>query len=220
MDWRSTVDDIERMKRRAILLVLCIAAVSAAGCNWLVPLIFVGEHQRTVPAEFSKLAGKRTVVLVWAEPATLFDYPHIRLELSTYIAEKIRAGTEQSDVVDPTDVEDFVQQNLEAAIDPVLTGNHFGADYVVYVELLHFQIRDPSMPDLVQGRAQAPVSVYNLRADPDETDHFVLTPIEVSCPENTPLLMSSRTVLLVRQQTYEQLSEKIARKFYDHQVDL
>lgn len=199
---------------------LSAAALTLTGCNLLVPFIFIGEHKRSVPAEFSKLQGKRAVVLVWAEAATLFDYPHVRLELATYISDKIAAGVKDCELVDPQRVEDLLARNLDAAVDPVLTGKHFKADFVVYVELLKFQIREPATPDLVQAHVQAPVSVYDLTADPDETGRFTLNPVDVVCPESQPLLMSSRTALLVRQQAYERFSEKIARKFFDHKVDL
>ena len=74
--------------RPASLTVFALTA-AVAGCNWLIPGVLMTEHKRTNPAEFDKLAGKRVVVLVWAEPETLFDYPHVRLELSSYIADKL-----------------------------------------------------------------------------------------------------------------------------------
>ncbi len=208
------------MKRIPCVVAGSIAIAALCGCNWLVPFIFVGEHKRTVPAEFNKLEGKRALVLVWAEPATLYDYPHVRIELATYVADKIRAGVKECETVDPADVEDLLQRDLDAAVDPVHTGKHFAADYVVYVELLGFQIRDPATPDLAQGRVSASVAVYDVNADPDEIGRFALTPVETVCPEHSPVLMSARNALTIRRKTYEVFSETVARKFFDHDVDL
>lgn len=208
------------MKRIAIILTLCVAVEAPSGCNWLVPFIFIGEHKRQVPAEFDRLQGKRTVVVVWAEPETLFDYPHVRLELASYTSDKIRAGVKDCDAVDPFRVEEFLERSVDATIDPREIGGHFEADMVVYIELLEFQIRDADTPDLIQGRVKASVSVYDLRADPDETTRFMLKPVEVAFPKNQPVLMSSRNARLIRQQTYELFSEQVARKFYEHKVDL
>lgn len=208
------------MKRNLSVGVICMLLGATIGCNWLVPFVFIGEHKKTVAAEFSKLNGKRAMVLVWAEPATLFDYPYVRRELATYISDKIEAGVEDCQLIDPARVEDYLQRSLNADIDPAKTGKHFDAEYVIYIELLTFQIRDPSTPDLVQGRIKASITAYDLTVDPDESSRFVLAPVSVSCPEHQPILMSSRNALLIRQQTYEKFSETVARKFFDHKIDL
>ena len=208
------------MKKTAMVMTLCFAAAVSSGCSWLVPFIFLGQHQRKVAAEFDSLQGKRVAVVVWAEPATLFDYPHVRLELGSYSADKIRAGVKDCDVVDPFRVEEFLERDVDAALEPRKVGAYFEADMVVYIELLKFQIRDAEAPDLLRGRVKASVAVYDLRADPDETARFVLAPVEVVCPEHQPVLMSSRNARLIRQQAYEQFAETVARKFYEHKVDL
>ena len=123
-------------------------------------------------------------------------------------------------MVDPQLVEDFLERNLAAAVDPATVGSGFDADYVVYIELIDFEIRDPSAPDLVRAHVHASVSVSDLRADPDETSRFALKPVQIRCPEHQPLVMSSRNALLVRQQSYEKFSEVVARKFYKHMIDL
>ena len=208
------------MKRIVLVSGLCLAAGVSGGCNLLVPFIFLGEHKRKVPAEFDKLEGTRTAVVVWAEPETLFDYPHVRLELGSYTGDKIRANVKDCDIVDSFRVEEFLERNADDTIDPRKVGAHFEADMVVYIELLEFQVRDRSAPDLLRGRVKASVSVYDLRADPDEISSFVLESVEVVCPQNQPVLMSSRNAQLIRQQTYDLFSEKVARKFYEHKVDL
>jgi len=190
------------------------------GCNWLVPFMFLGEHKRSAPAEFDKLVGKKVAVLVWASPETLFDYPYVRLELATYVSDKIAAGVESCHLVDPQLVEEYLEPSADALVDPAKVGAQFDADYVVYIELVDFQIRDPTAPDLVRAHVNASISVSDLRADPDETTRFVLKPVQVRCPEHQPLIMSSRNATLVRQQSYEKFSEVVARKFYKHMVDL
>lgn len=212
---------MKRYRLKPLFSIMGVAAVSfAAGCNFLVPFMFIGEHKRSVPPEFDKLAGKRVAVLVWAEPVTLFDYPHVRLELASYVADKIAAGVTDCDVVDSQLVEEFLERNLDAVVDPTKVAGEFNADYVIYIELIDFQIRDPSAPDLVRAHVNASVSVTDPRADPDETSRFSLKPVQIRCPEHQPLVMSSRNALLVRQQAYEKFSEVVARKFYKHMIDL
>jgi len=201
----------------SIILILLFAA--AQGCNLLVPFAFLGEHKRDVPAEFDNLRGKRVVILVWAQPATMFDYPHIRLELASYIGDRIESAVKECEIVAGERVEELIERDLDAMIDPKKSGTHFQADMVVYIELLEFQVRDPETPDLLHGHIHANVSVYDLAAEPDELDRFVLAPIEVRYPDS-PVILSARNALLVRQQLYQVFAEKAATKFFKHQVDL
>ena len=131
-----------------------------------------------------------------------------------------RSAVARTPAVNYYGVEEFLDRNLDAVVNPARVGSGFDADYVVYIELIDFQIRDPSAPDLVRAHLNASVSVSDLRADPDETSHFSLKPVQVRCPEHQPLIMSSRNATLVRRQSYEKFSEVVARKFYKHMIDL
>ncbi len=199
-----------------MLLPLCLMTV---GCNWLMPLIFMGDHKRTVPAEFDKLSGKRVLVFVWAEPETLFDYPHIRYELSEHVKTRLEERVDDCEVVASGAVEDFMQRTYDAANDPQHTGKHFQVDMVLYVELLQFQVRDPTSPDLLQGKLSTAVTIFDLAADPDQLSEYTLAPIDVAFPES-PTVMSRRNAMLIRRETYAKFAEQLVRKFHEHQVEL
>ncbi len=194
------------------------------GCNLLTPVIFIGEHKKRVLPEFDKLAGSRVAVLVWTDPSTLFDYPYARLELATYVAGKLEAEMTQRghdiDVVDPRRVEALVEKNLHARIDPRAVGEAFDADYVIYLEVIRFQIRDPQQPQFLRGELEASVSVHDMHAEPDEVRRFDLTPVHCLYPEGSPILMSTVNAAAVREATYRKFAEQVARKFYAYTVDL
>ncbi len=193
-------------------------------CNLLTPLVFVGEHKKKISPEFDKLANKRVAILVWTEAATLFDYPFARFELATYVGDKLFSEMAQRNqatvVVDPRDVEDFLQKSPDAQIDPKAVGRQFNADYVVYLEILEFQFRDPQQPQLLQGRVHASVAVFDMSADPFTTERYELAEVRCVYPEGTPFLMSATNSPLVREATYQKFAELVARKFYEHTVDL
>ena len=195
-----------------------------ASCNLLTPFVVLGGHTKKVAPEFDKLAGKRVAVLVWTEPATLFDYPHVRFELATYIGDKLYAEMGQrnlgTQVVDPRDVEDYLQKNLDAQIDPYAVGRKFNADYVVYLELLEFQIRDAQAPQFLRGRINASVSVHDIHAERESQRRYELTPVQCVHPEDAPVLMSATNSPLIREATYRKFAEQVARKFYEHTVEL
>jgi len=207
----------------ALLTGVCLLVVVPA-CNWLTPLVFVGEHKKQVLAEFDKLPGHRTAVLVWTPPETLFDYPFARLELATYVADKLvsemAANKTEIDMVDPLDVEDFLGKTPNADVDPRLVGKHFKVDYVINIEVVEFQIRDPDRPQFLRGRIQASVAVHDIGADPDLPQSYELTPVQTTYPDTAPVLMSPTNSLLIREQTYRKFGEEIARKFYEYAIDL
>lgn len=212
------------MRRNAHWLAVVIAITHCAACNLLHPLVFVGEHKRKVPAEFDKLARSRVAVLVWTDHAILFDYPHARFELATYIGDKLFSEMAQrkseTELVDPRDVEDFIQKQPSAQIDPRAVGRQFKTDYVIYLEILQFQFRDPTQPQFLQGRIEASVSVHDMRVDPDQTGRYDLTTVKVVHPETAPTVMTATNSPLIREATYRKLAEEVARKFYEHTVEL
>jgi hypothetical protein len=195
-----------------------------ASCSLLTPLIFVGEHKKKISPEFDKLAQSRVAILVWTDPATQFDYPHARFELATYVGEKLTAEMAQRslgmELVDPRDLEDFLQKDIDAQIDPIAVGRQFDVDYIVYLEVFEFQIRDVDTPQLLQGKINASVSVHDIRADPDRAERFELTPVKCTYPERGPVVLSAGNAPLVRRSTYQKFAEQVARKFYEHTIDL
>ena len=210
-------------KRRIVGGALSLLLLSA-GCNWLTPLAFVGEHKQQVYAEFDKLPDSRTLILAWTPPETLFDYPHIRFELTSYLVDKLNAGLaekeQQIDLVDPRDVEDYLQKQFSKRVDPAEVGRHFKADYVIYLELLQFQLRSPDEPQFLRGRIESSIAVYDLTGDSDLPRRFELTPLRSVYPEKGPVVLSATNALHVRETLYRMFAEPTARKFYDHLIDL
>jgi hypothetical protein len=86
----------------------------------------------------------------------LFDYPHAQLELASYVSDKLETElmTRKLDaqLVDARDVLDYLQRNRAARIDPAEVGRHFDADFVIYVEVVRFAMRDAEHPQFLRGR--------------------------------------------------------------------
>ena len=211
-----------RSKRITLAVVTCL--LLTAGCNLLTPLIFVGEHKKKISPEFDKLANSRVAVLIWTDLVVLFDYPYARFELCTYVSDKLAAEMNQrgrgTELVDPRDLDDFLQKDIDAQIDPKAVARQFDSDYVIYVEVVEFQIRDPAEPQFLRGRINASVTVYDAHADPDRPRRFELAPVLCRYPEGVPVLLNATNSPLVREQLYRKFAEQVARKFYEHTVEL
>jgi len=202
----------------AALSCLCLS------CNLLTPIIFIGEHQKKVFPEFDKLPQHRVAVVVWVPESTLFDYPHARYELATYLGEKLSYEMEQrklgTTVVDARDVEDYLQKDLDARIDPSRVGKRFRADYVIYVEVLRFQVRDPDSPLFLKGEIEASVVVHDTRKAAPPMTKFDLTTVTSKFPPGGRMMMTATNSRQVREGLYRAFAEDIARKFYEYNVDL
>lgn len=219
---RSTM--IRIPPRTAGLMACGMLAACLFGCNWLTPLAFVGEHKKKISAEFDKLPNTRVALLVWTDQATLFDYPFARFELASYLADKLGAEMRQRkltiDLIDPRDVEDLLQKDPATQIDPLKVGAHFRCDYVLYLEVLEFQIRDAQQPQFLQGRLQTSVAVFDVRAGRVSGERFELTPVQCVYPPGQPILFSAANAPIVRESLYRLFAEHVARKFYEHTVDI
>lgn len=189
------------------------------GCDMLLPLALM-EHKEKVPAEFDKLSGKRTAIVVWAAQETLFDYPHVRMELALHIADRIWSNIKDAEIVDGRKIEDHIQRTLSAAADPEDIGKEFDCDYVIYLELLDFQMRDPNAPDFLRAHIGASVTVYDLKSGADEPRRYELANVDTVYPENAPLLFNETNAVVVRKQAYEKFAEEVACKFYAHNVEM
>lgn len=200
---------------RCVVCALAWLSTAIAGCHMLMPAAFLLPETKKVPPEYARLDGRKVLVMVWAEPETLFAYPHIRLELGSYVGDMLRSHLKSLQVTSHRKVEDYMQRNEGITLDPVEVGRHFDVQSVVYVELLKFQVRDPETPNLLQGQADAAIRVYDLTAEADEVTSLELQPVSVSHPEQ-PVLYTPTGPIVVRNETYTMFAESIAKKFYPH----
>jgi hypothetical protein len=61
------------------------------------------------------------------------------------------------------------------------------------------------------------VSVYDLTVDPDEPKYVDLAPVMV---ERRGVLFNETSAQIARKALYEEFSETVGRKFYEHKVEM
>jgi hypothetical protein len=195
----------------------CLVLSGGIGCRQLGYLLYTvtPEPTENVPAEFNRLDDKKVAILVWAQPETILQFPHVRLELASQIEYQLKQRLKNTQVVPAEQVADYQNRNLNwDAVPPTQIGRQFGADYVVFVELLEYSTRDPRTPGLFSGRARASVVVHDV-ADP--TARWSLTPEVVQYPTGRAKLANADDTTIHRQ-LLEALASRIVLKFYDHEV--
>lgn len=194
-----------------------LGLLALAGCQALAYPLAVAHMDDTekVPAEFSKLEGRKIAVVIWAESGTLYQFPHMRLELASQVTYQMGQHLEASQVVPPQAIADYQGRDPNwDSTQPTEIGKRFGADYVVFVELLEYSTREPNTPGLFRGRAKASVVVYDV-ADP--TARWTLSPATAEYPSGRQSLAASDDQA-VHSQLLEILGSQITAKFYSHEV--
>jgi hypothetical protein len=191
------------------------------GCNLLTPAaVLMDAPTKTVPAEFARLPGHRVAVVVWAKPATLAVFPFARYDTANHVCAKLRSMVPGLTMISASRVEEYLEQSSDMVVDPVEVGRHFGAEMVVFLELLTFQTRDPRTPQLVQGKITSSVVVYDLTDGDGTPRRYELSTASVTIPEDKPVGVMAADERRVRKETCEAFGEAVARKFVKHKVEL
>ena len=205
-----------RKRARIELVLILLAATLCGGCNWFKGLaLILPEPQETIPAEFAHLEGSVAIV-VWVHPETLFDYPNVRLELASHVADQIAAGVRAKlSFADVMEVEQYLDRRGGRVVDPAQIGRQFGTRFVVYMELLEFALRDPFVPDLLQAKIRASVTVYDLEDKDFAPRTYTLAPVTTLVP-NRPAPFTQSNAMLIRKLAYETFGGLVARKFHEY----
>ncbi len=205
-------------------VVLLAAVVVVPGCNIIsVPFVlFSPDPTKKVAAEFAQIKGKRVCILVWAEQATLYEYPRVQLESADHIRYFLKEKFGKDvDIVSPTEVDRYMQSHPDWATEhPARLGRHFKADLVMMVELMEFSTREPGSPGLFRGRVRARVTMYELTKGEDQPRGIALKPAEVAYPPDKPVGVLRADDRTIRAETYKEFGRIVAEKFYDHEVKL
>ena len=197
-------------------MLLAVSVLSLTGCEAFKAMAYYSSPKsEKMPAEFSRLAGKDTVVYVWAPMETLWDYPKFRLDVASYVSAYIRANVDDVHVVDPLQVESWIEKSSRSDRDPVEVGRAFGARMVVHVSVFNFSTRDPGMAHFYRGRMNGAVAVYDMTLPDQEPDRFALKDVAVVVPEEGAVGFNNASPEQVRQATYEAFTVAVGRKFHD-----
>ena len=188
---------------------------SVGGCSYIkAAVLLTAPTTEKVPAEFNRLEGSKAVVYVWVPPEIKWDYPYIRLDLSSYVSGYLKENVKDITIIDPTRVESYIEKSGRHEADPVDIGRHFQADMVVHLAVHQFSIRDPGMAHFYRGRIGSSVEVHDLTAEGDAATRFPLKEVEVAYPDDKAVGFSNVRPEQMKQATYEAFAVEVGKKFH------
>ena len=113
----------------------------------------------------------------------------------------------------------FQAQNLSwANLDRTEIGKHLGADYVLFVSLIEFSMREKGSADLYRGRIAAEVNLYKTSMPEYHASVWHSSDIRVTFPEGKTSIRVDRNDIRVRIETQRRFVDQVAKKFYKHKV--
>jgi hypothetical protein len=165
-----------------------LTVVLSSGCNVLsVPFYLFGPEDKIKPTMQSltpsdKHKDVKVLIWTWSDRSTFdLEISSADRKLAQKLEERLRGyyvnNKASVSVVPFRRVEQY--RNGREDTSPVEAGKHFKADYVIYLEVSQFSISDKnSMDQLLKGRAQMRVSLYDLAKgdeEPTKSDLFECT---------------------------------------------
>jgi hypothetical protein len=178
-----------------------------------------GEAAQTVEAEYTGLSGRRVALVIYADEAVLFEYPRAQLELSLLIGDQLRKNVKGIFVVAPEAVLKYQADNVNwDTMDKTRLAKALGADHVLQVSLVEFASRERGMVNVYRGRIVAEAAVYQATLSERQSRVWRCPDLRVSYPEQGPAGEIGTDDVKVRYATEALFADRLAKKFYRHQV--
>jgi hypothetical protein len=154
-----------KLSRRDALGLLVLQALALSGCSFgvMAGKFLTGDPK--LDAQFKSMTGvnlakgKHKVVVVCTIPAVVDeDLSTLNLDIIEGVTRRMKlAGV---DVISPDDVAAWIDENGGVVTDPSAMAQAFEADYIAWIDLQAFSIREENSANLLRGRVQGFVRAY------------------------------------------------------------
>lgn len=212
-----------RFDSKAITGLLLLLAIAISGCSLgvMAGKMLTGEPMQ--PAQFKAMTGvdltkgKHKIVIICSTPTAVDDsLSSLNLDLIDGITRRMKVN--QVDVVNPDKVARWIDDNGGVITDPSEMANAFDADYVAWIDLYSFTLREDNSPKLLRGRTTGFIRVYEVQELGDSKTALTAFNTEFSStfPHHKPISELSRSELTFQKEFIDQICNELAEKFYDH----
>lgn len=208
------------MKRMSGIMVILAAGMMVGGCNLLEfpTYVLFGQSEKKVEAEYEGLRGKHTAIVITTNPGVAFAYPGATYNLALASAYMMKEHVKGVTFVEQEQIDRFQREDLNwSRISMGELGERFGAERIVYMDLVTFTLQEPQSVNLLRGRVIADVRVYEMEAERTEEPAYQ-TEIAVTYPEANPVPVAGGSTAQIQRQTILRFADTLAKRFYDHKV--
>jgi hypothetical protein len=213
--------------RNTLLMLSVGLAVTLGGCGelgYIFGHLFPPDVVEEIHAEFDGLPGSTIAVVVHVPDEVHYTHPTASLEISAIVSERLKMiGVDEKNpptinTISPYKIDQLQREDLYwEAMPKTELAKKLGADYVLLVTVMEFSTREPGSQNLYRGQITAQCSLYDASTDEVASEVWNSSRMSSRFPQNGPFLYSEDDEQ-IRLDTIVILAEKLAKKFYDHDV--
>lgn len=209
------------MIKKCMLIVLAAGLLLSPGCSgmgWLGYTLFGGLKDE-VKAEYRIPHDSKVAVVIYLTRDVAFDYPAVRITLGAKICDTLKHHLSAGDSIETLNPRTVARyQNDNANWDSIRRSElarNLGADYVLFISLTQYTLREPGHMSLYQARFTAEAKLFSAEDTTYEEpvwasrDNFYV----VHPREGT---YDSGKVGKIQEEAEHMLAKKIALRFVDH----
>lgn len=213
---------------RFVLLPLCLAGLTIAGCTALG--VIADKAGRTiVPAVYTGLANQSVGVMVNADPGARNDFPRIQLDMAENLTNKLQStqkngvkeliGTTFPRSAAPDAIYAFQRNYPQLEWEPIANvAPKFGVTRLIYVEVESFSLHPNNVPELYRGELTARVQVMEVSGNTAKSAYKDRLTASFPADANSPgvLNANSRDIYL---RTIDAFSASLVGRFVTHDAE-
>ncbi len=218
-----------QIRRREALIQLSLAAgglsaVSIVGCSKLLlgtGKILFGDPK--LPAEFTTLTkedltkGTKTVLVVCSTPESVdADISTLKLDLIDGVTRRMKLQGVK--IINPDRVADWIDEHGGANSDPQELARDFETDFIAWIDVQSFDLREPNSPKLLRGHTTGFIRVF--KVDDEGGQRLALkvyqTEFAMTYPQHQPMSEQGRSAVVFHKEYVARLCDLLAERFYNH----
>ncbi|MFO0917494.1 MAG: hypothetical protein U0872_04165 [Planctomycetaceae bacterium] len=216
-----------RILGRCLCLLALISCLACTGCSLLVmsQRLILGDD--LIQSEFESFTrvdltkGKYKLLVVCSTPDSVDrELSTLKLELIDGVTRRLRR--EKIPVIDSDKVANWMDEHGGLPSDPTELAKDFEADYIVWIDVQEFTLKEENSVKLLRGRALGFVHVYRVSELDGERQAMTVFNKEFTAtyPPHKPISEVNRSADIFQRDFVHKVCDQLARKFYDYRPGL
>jgi hypothetical protein len=200
------------------------AIFSTAGCSQILlstGKILFGDPK--VPAEFTNLTkedltrGTKTVLVACSAPESVeADYSTLKLDVIDGVTRRLKLHSVR--IINPDRVADWIDEHGGLGSDVQELAQDFEADYIAWIDVQSFELREPNSPKLLRGHTTGYIRVF--KVEEENTHRRALkvyqTEFSMTYPQHQPISEQGRSAIVFHKEYITRLCDMLSERFYNH----
>lgn len=200
--------------KKVFLGMFLIVGLSATGCTSFLFTVIYLIHGNNTPAEFKGLKGKSVVIACRTVTSADVTNDGVPRELAHKVNYDFKKNIRKIKMIDQNDVDKSLKKKMYRIKDFRDLGTEFDTDYVLGIELEHFQVSASHSPGNYQGRARFIVKVFDMNDGGKQV--FNRTSDEIVYPPNSVIDSGNCPQDEFRRKFVARVALHVGKYFYSH----